>query len=302
MRQFLALFIFIIPTVVWAWCDHCGGDGSCCRCPSGQAQCLAGHSSCEAACGLLKSSPSSSASQNLQKTVVTSLIQGMFSGNQVDPAQKAEQERVAAEQAELKKQKDLEQAEIFRRQMEELKAEQNRIAEESKNKLLGKNKSSNELSLMGLESTVELQPLNEKTGEIINQKMIAKKQTQMLNCALMELQKKSKGFEKDFDSFLRNLREDLSLPCNGQHKTHTIQTLTLSKMQTPKDKDEQLVGDILVDRNDESCEVHMHFQYSTSKMKSTTQEGQSLMHIDKNGKILSSETSKAVEKCLSKIQ
>lgn len=54
MKWFAKLFCMVVLMLcvssnVFAWCS---GDCDCCRCPSGQAQCLGSYSSCEEACGL----------------------------------------------------------------------------------------------------------------------------------------------------------------------------------------------------------------------------------------------------------
>lgn len=87
--------MFVAPDLAWAWCNSCGGDGSCCPCP-GQMQCLYPHSSCEAACGLVSEGGSSSSGSSGRDYEAERRAQ-----EQAEAARRAEQER----QAELERQR-----------------------------------------------------------------------------------------------------------------------------------------------------------------------------------------------------
>lgn len=69
----------------------CSGGCDCCRCPTGQAQCLGSHSSCEAACGLVSEGGSSSSS-----------------GRDYEAERRAQEQAEAARRAEAERQAELE--------------------------------------------------------------------------------------------------------------------------------------------------------------------------------------------------
>lgn len=127
-----------------AWCNSCGGDGSCCRCPSGQAQCLYGHASCEEACGLTSSSSGGLPSANSE--LATTL--GKALGKAIADSIRGNPEEEAARRAELAAQQ--------KRAAEE-KARQD---EETKQRLIGTLQgvdSSSQLGLMGVDAAPDLQ-------------------------------------------------------------------------------------------------------------------------------------------------
>ncbi len=108
-----------IPHKAFAWCDNCGANG-CCRCPTGQAQCLGSYSSCEEACGL--TTPVVGGGSSLPG-VQGAFIQGVMNGL-INGVRNSQQQRPLSpyqiQQLQLEQQQE-QQAEIAR-----LKAEQER--------------------------------------------------------------------------------------------------------------------------------------------------------------------------------
>ncbi len=76
------IFVFIsllsISHLAFAWCDNCGANG-CCRCPTGQAQCLGSFSSCEEACGLVGPT-GTGGSSNVWSGAQGAFLQGFMNG------------------------------------------------------------------------------------------------------------------------------------------------------------------------------------------------------------------------------
>jgi hypothetical protein len=160
-------------------------------------------------------------------------------------------------------------------------------------------------------------PAPEKMSSPLSQKAVADKQVQALSCAINELQKLASGMGKEgsllrteLNKFLDNVRVDLSKPCSGQPETRSVQTITLNDLtKDAKKKEDHLEGNVLVTRNEETCEVHMDVQHASSLKSASTSrspgqpfnEGQSIIHMDKSGNIIVAETPAGVEKCLARL-
>lgn len=110
----VAGLLLFTASYAFAWCS---GDCDCCRCPTGQAQCLGSYSSCEAACGLISESSGSGNS-------------GYDSGAAIREQQRQEAERLAEEQrqrdAQLEQQRRMTEN---KRRLEEIER-QNKFFEE----------------------------------------------------------------------------------------------------------------------------------------------------------------------------
>lgn len=146
------------------------------------------------------------------------------------------------------------------------------------------------------------------------QKAVAEKQVQALGCAISELKVLASGMGEEGASmhaelkgFLNGIRSELNKPCSGQPETQNIQTISLSNLtKGAQKKEEQLEANILVTRNEQSCEVHLHVQHASSFKSTATSsrsgqsfnEGQSIIQMDKNGAIIAAESPIGVEKCL----
>lgn len=149
-----------------------------------------------------------------------------------------------------------------------------------------------------------------------SRKSAAEIQVEALSCAVSELQGLASGrgeegasLRAEVDTFLLNLRAALKQPCSGQSGTEKIETLALSTLSHgATETEDHLEGNILVIRNETSCEVHLDVQHASSQKRDAFgiavpggNEGQSLIQIDKNGKILAAETPTAVAACLKRL-
>ena len=76
----VAIAALSISRQAFAWCDSCGANG-CCRCPTGQAQCLGSYSSCEEACGLVGPGVGGGSSMpGVQGAFMQGLMNGLMNG------------------------------------------------------------------------------------------------------------------------------------------------------------------------------------------------------------------------------
>jgi tetratricopeptide (TPR) repeat protein len=148
-------------------------------------------------------------------------------------------------------------------------------------------------------------------------KAVAEKQAQALTCAIGELQELAKGMGEEgamlraeLNAFLENLRVELGKPCSGQPETQNIQVLSLSGLtKGAKRKEDHMEGNVLVTRDEKTCEVRFHVQHASSLKSASSSrsagtsfnEGQSIIQMDKAGKILASETPSGVGKCLARL-
>lgn len=157
-------------------------------------------------------------------------------------------------------------------------------------------------------------PAPKKESTLAIQKAVAEKQVQALVCAISELKVLASGMGEEGASmhaelkgFLNGIRPELNKPCSGQPETQNIQTISLSNLtKGVQKKEEHLEANILVTRDEQSCEVHLHVQHASSLKSASTSsisgqssnEGQSIIQMDKYGAILAAESPAGVEKCL----
>lgn len=160
-------------------------------------------------------------------------------------------------------------------------------------------------------------PAPKRTSSPPSQKAVAEKQAQALSCATSELQELANGMGEEgarlraeLKTVLDDVRVELSKPCSGQPKTHNIQTVSLSGLtKGAKRKEDHLEENVLVTRDEETCEVRLNVQHASSLKSASSfrspgqpfNEGQSVIRMDKAGNILAAETPAGVEKCLARL-
>lgn len=157
----------------------------------------------------------------------------------------------------------------------------------------------------------------DRLADEVDSAIVAEKQAQALSCATSELQELANGMGEEgaplraeLKGFLDDVRVELSKPCSGQPKTHNIQTISLSGLtKDAKKKEDHLEENVLVTRDEETCEVRLNVQHASSLKSASSSrspgqpfnEGQSVIRMDKTGNILIAETPAGVEKCLARL-
>jgi len=107
---------------------------------------------------------------------------------------------------------------------------------------------------------------------------------------------------------LATIKNILRIPPSGKKGSHQVQTISLSQQSAVKAGEKQVVGSILVVRNEETGEVKIDVSQSVKKDTSVLAsnsansipaiESQNIIVLDRTGKILDKEVTGSVSKCL----
>lgn len=120
MKNYISLMLYLLAFSSSAAFAFCENSCPCCRCPTGQAQCMTGYSSCEAACGLTTGGSNAggvgtTSQQILQQgagvvgqAIGNAILQSIIGNPQEDAARQAAAAQAASQSAEQQKQADQE--------------------------------------------------------------------------------------------------------------------------------------------------------------------------------------------------
>ncbi len=120
MKNYISLLLYLFVFFSSASFAYCEGSCPCCRCPSGQAQCMTGYSSCEAACnptngGINAGGIGTTSQQILQQgaaiagqAIGNAILQSIIGNPQEDAATQNAAAKAAAQAVEQQKQADQE--------------------------------------------------------------------------------------------------------------------------------------------------------------------------------------------------
>lgn len=145
------------------------------------------------------------------------------------------------------------------------------------------------------------------------QAAVAARQSRMLRCATKELDELAKRMGPDgaelaegIERFRLGVEETLASPCGGKAETQTVQSLSLSKLTARGGAEQRLTGDIVVVRDDATCEVRLTERHAAAADREgpsrifgkRAREGQSVLVIDAAGQVVDREVPEKVRRCL----
>ncbi|MFA6029784.1 MAG: hypothetical protein WC969_08025 [Elusimicrobiota bacterium] len=144
------------------------------------------------------------------------------------------------------------------------------------------------------------------------QKEIAAKQVRALDCATREFARLSKdmgacggNLAADLAKFRAEVLKTLSAPCQGRANTQDILSFSPQhEADAKKSGGCALRADVKMLRDDATCEVHFDVQHSAALKAAphpqAPQEAQSIVWLDRTGRIINTEAPNSVVECLGK--
>jgi len=140
------------------------------------------------------------------------------------------------------------------------------------------------------------------------QKKIAAKQMKMLDCQLKRVFEignsvgpDAKAQMKSLKADLKSIRDDLSIPPSGKENVQIVRSPGVDIMKKNGKDEMQFIVKINIVRDEASGQVRYDVQYHHS-VNGKVEEGQGIIHVDKNGNVEEKETSDDVEKCVNQVQ
>ncbi|MFA6091621.1 MAG: hypothetical protein WCU88_00035 [Elusimicrobiota bacterium] len=137
---------------------------------------------------------------------------------------------------------------------------------------------------------------------------LSRRQEKALDCAVSEVYGQAEGMGEEGRGLARQLRQDLrailadlrAQPPSGTQDAHKIFSSGRDYIAKDKERQEQLIVKVLVQRDEKTGELHIDVQSSALRGAHPEQTAQNLIYLDAKGTVIRKEVSPAAEACLSR--